>query len=67
MARHPDLEELFQRRNAVRDVAAKCGISTAAVSMWETVPRRHVETVAAVLGVPAEELPVTGQESANAV
>ena len=65
MARHPDLDELFQRRNAVRDVAAACNISTAAVSMWRTVPRKHVKTVADVLGVSPDDLPVTtGQKEA---
>jgi hypothetical protein len=60
MARHPDLDELFQRRNAIRDVAAACGISTAAVATWETVPRNRVETVAMVLRVDPSVLPVTG-------
>ena len=64
MARHPLLDELFQRRNAITRVADACGISTAAVSSWETVPKARAQAVAATLGVPIDALPITGQEAA---
>lgn len=50
------LETLLTRRNAVRDIAAACGISTAAVSQWSRVPIRHLGAVADLVGMEQSEL-----------
>jgi DNA-binding transcriptional regulator YdaS (Cro superfamily) len=49
--RDPALEELLSRRGAVKRIAEACAISTAAVSQWKRVPRRHIATVAQAMGV----------------
>ena len=54
--RDPSLSDLLNRRNAVRDIAAACGISTAAVSQWTRVPVRHLHTVADVMKVSQDVL-----------
>lgn len=54
--RDPVLSEAFERRGAVTRVAAALGITTAAVSTWRRVPKKRVEAVAEVLGVPPERL-----------
>lgn len=54
--RDPALDELFQRRGAVKRVADALGISTAAVSQWRKVPARRVPAVAKALGVAPDEL-----------
>lgn len=55
-ARDLFLHELFQRRNAVRDLAAALGISTAAVAQWRRVPAHRVAQVAAFFGVSKTKL-----------
>jgi transposase-like protein len=59
MGRHPQLAKLLQPRHPVVEIARACGITKGAVSNWRTVPRAHAETVARVLGVPVEDVPVT--------
>ncbi|HEY2416595.1 MAG TPA: Cro/CI family transcriptional regulator [Steroidobacteraceae bacterium] len=52
------LYRLMQIRGATTRVAEGLGISTAAVSQWERVPRDRVMQVATILGVsPAEVRP----------
>lgn len=46
----------MQIRGATKRLARELGISTAAVSQWERVPRDRVVEVAAILGVSPEEL-----------
>lgn len=44
---------IFRRWGDISQIAAACGaITPQSVSEWKRVPRRHVETVAAMLGVP---------------
>ncbi len=43
-------------RGANKSIAEACGISTAAVSQWNRVPRRHVEAVARVTGIDPQQL-----------
>lgn len=50
------LTEIMMRRGANRAISEACGLSTAAVSQWKRVPKRHLETVAQVTGVSAPEL-----------
>ncbi len=50
------LTEILSRRNAVKHIAEACGITPAAVSQWSRVPRWHVETVAALVSVKAEDI-----------
>lgn len=52
------LASILQRRNAVRDIAAACGISTAAVAQWRRIPDRHHQTVAALFGLDPSDLRV---------
>ena len=54
--RDAPLETLLSRRNAVRDIAAACGVTTAAVSQWRRVPRKHIEAVAQVMDVQPDAL-----------
>lgn len=56
MARDPVLERAFSQRLAVKRVAERAQITTAAVSQWCRVPKRHVDVVAEVTGIPAHEL-----------
>ena len=63
--RHPKLSKLLKPRHPVTEIAEACGISTASVAVWRTVPRRHAETVARVLGVPVEEIPVTAAPASS--
>lgn len=46
----------MQIRGATKRVADGLGISTAAVSQWERVPRDRVAQVAAILGVSPADL-----------
>lgn len=50
------LTQIMMRRNANKLISEACGLSTAAVSQWKRVPRKHVETVSSVSGVPPYEL-----------
>jgi pyruvate kinase len=50
------LDRLMQIRGATKRLAEGLGISTAAVSQWERVPRDRVVQAAAILGVSPEEL-----------
>ena len=50
------LDRLMQIRGATKRVADGLGISTAAVSQWERVPRDRVAQVAAILGVSPADL-----------
>lgn len=54
--RSEPLATLLLRRNAVRDFAAACGISTAAVAQWRRIPARHVATIAGLTGMSVSEL-----------
>lgn len=56
MNRDPILDKVFGQRMAVTQVAAATGITTAAVSQWTRVPRRHVQAVSDVTGIPCVEL-----------
>ena len=56
MARDPVLDAALQTRNAVKQIAALCGISSAAVSQWQRVPERHVWAVSRVTGIPHAKL-----------
>lgn len=51
MKRDDDLDRLFQIRGAVKRVADGLGISTAAVSQWQRVPKERVKEVAIILDV----------------
>ena len=61
--RHPALAELFNRRLAIKQVAEACGISTAAVANWRTVPPDRAAKVAETLGVEVSAIPVTGPDA----
>jgi pyruvate kinase len=50
------LERLMQIRGATKRLADGLGISTAAVSQWDRVPRDRVVQAAAILGVSPREL-----------
>lgn len=50
------LTEIMMRRNANKRISAACGLSTAAVSQWTRVPRKHVETVSKLSGKQPHEL-----------
>jgi DNA-binding transcriptional regulator YdaS (Cro superfamily) len=54
------LASLLSRRNAVRDFAEACGISTAAVSQWRQVPARHAPTIARLTGLSVSDLRPSG-------
>jgi DNA-binding transcriptional regulator YdaS (Cro superfamily) len=56
MPRDAVLDRAFSQRRAVTRVAHAAGISTAAVSQWRRVPKRHLAIVSAVTGIPQEEL-----------
>lgn len=56
MNRDPILDRAFSQRMAVTRIAERAGISTAAVSQWMRVPRRHVEAVAEVTGISPDKL-----------
>lgn len=56
MSREAPLALALQRRNAVKEIALACGISPAAVSQWRRVPERHLEVVAALVGMTPTEL-----------
>lgn len=58
------LASMLQRRNAVRDIAAACGISTAAVAQWRQIPPRHRETVAGLFGLSVNDLRTEDREDA---
>jgi len=47
------LVKILSVRGAVTRIAARCGLSTAAVSQWRHVPERWVDAVAEEAGVPA--------------
>jgi pyruvate kinase len=50
------LDRLMQIRGATKRLAEGLGISTAAVSQWERVPRERVVQAAAILGVSPRDL-----------
>jgi pyruvate kinase len=50
------LERLMQIRGATKRLADGLGISTAAVSQWDRVPRDRVVRAAAILGVSPADL-----------
>jgi pyruvate kinase len=50
------LDRLMQIRGATKRLADGLGISTAAVSQWERVPRDRVVQAARILGVSPEDL-----------
>ena len=50
------LNEIMKIRNANKRISDACGLSTAAVSQWKRVPKRHLHKVAAVCGKSAQEL-----------
>jgi pyruvate kinase len=50
------LDQAFSIRGVNAKVARACGISTAAVAQWRRVPKERLETVAKVLGIPANQL-----------
>lgn len=50
------LTEIMMRRGANRAISEACGLSTAAVSQWKRVPKKHLDAVEQVTGVPASEL-----------
>jgi DNA-binding transcriptional regulator YdaS (Cro superfamily) len=60
------LASLLSRRNAVRDFAEACGISTAAVSQWRQVPVKHAETIAALTGLSVADLRPTQSDEQEA-
>jgi hypothetical protein len=50
----PIIQHLHNHRpKMIHDVATACGISYEAVYQWIRVPRKRVETVAKVTGLPA--------------
>ncbi len=50
--RDPILEEALGRRLAVKHIAERARITTAAVSQWRRVPERHLAIVVEVTGIP---------------
>jgi len=50
------LSDILDRKGAVKEIAACCGVSHAAVSQWWRVPRRHVAAVSRRTGVTPEAL-----------
>lgn len=50
------LNEIMVRRGANKAISEACGLSSAAVSQWKRVPKKHVEIVAKVTGVAASKL-----------
>lgn len=50
------LNEIMMRRGANKRISEACGLSTAAVAQWKRVPKRHLQTVAAVCGKAPREL-----------
>ena len=50
------LTEIMMRRGANRAISEACGLSTAAVSQWKRVPKKHVERVASLTGFAPTEL-----------
>mgnify|MGYP001395809101 CR=1 FL=1 len=50
------LTQIMMRRNANKLISEACRLSTAAVSQWKRVPRKHVETVSRLSGVKPHEL-----------
>ena len=58
------LLSLIEKRGGTKRIADACGVTTQAVSQWRRVPRRHVETVAAIFGIPADRLRPDAQQQA---
>lgn len=56
MERDETLDRLLQIRGATKRLAEGLGISTAAISQWERVPKDRVVRAAEILGVEPEEL-----------
>lgn len=54
--RDPILAEALSRKGAVKRIAALCSVTPGAVCQWRRVPKRHVEVIAAYLGVDIDEL-----------
>lgn len=54
--RDPILEEALSRRGAIKMIADRLGISIAAVSQWQRVPRGRLQAVAEITGIPADQL-----------
>ncbi|NVN03840.1 helix-turn-helix domain-containing protein [Asaia spathodeae] len=54
--RDPILSDILSRKGAVKQMAAACKISHAAVSQWERVPKRHLHAVSREVGIPPETL-----------
>ncbi|BBC78760.1 chaperone [Acetobacter orientalis] len=50
------LTEIMMRRGANKAIAEGCNLSTAAVSQWVRVPKRHVEKVSELMKVPPQKL-----------
>lgn len=50
------LTEIMMRRGANRLISEACGLSTAAVSQWKRVPKKHLKTVSELTGIPAQDL-----------
>lgn len=45
------LTEIMMRRGANKAIAESCQLTTAAVSQWLRVPKRHVKTVSEITGI----------------
>ncbi|GBQ89186.1 hypothetical protein AA0535_1730 [Asaia krungthepensis NRIC 0535] len=50
------LIEMMRYRGMNARIARACGLSTAAVSQWKRIPRKHLEKVSDLSGVPPETL-----------
>ncbi|KXV75894.1 helix-turn-helix domain-containing protein [Acetobacter cerevisiae] len=50
------LTEIMMLRGLNKAISEACGLSTAAVSQWRRVPKKHVEKVSVVTGRSAAEL-----------
>lgn len=56
MERDECLDRLLQIRGATKRLAEGLGISTAAISQWERVPKERVQRAAEILGVEPSDL-----------
>lgn len=54
--RSPELTAIFERAGSLSSVANHLGITRAAVSVWKKIPLRHVRAIAALTGLPPEQI-----------
>lgn len=56
MEHKPTLSDVIERAGGPTGLAARLGVAPTAISAWARVPRRHLQAMAEISGIPIPEL-----------